>query len=121
MSGGSLAKKRAPAYIVGTAGDPRVAGYQAARTRAGLAPAALLDYRDLIADPQRAAARLRAPARVRIESPGRDPQVLAGLLAAQAGEVAAAQAPWFDVRPWRELDGWTCLQGIRSDRAAAPE
>jgi ribosomal protein L11 methyltransferase len=47
--------------------------------------------------------------------------VLAGLLTAQAGEVAAAQARWFDVRPWRELDGWTCLQGIRSGHAAAPE
>jgi glutathione synthase/RimK-type ligase-like ATP-grasp enzyme len=75
------ATRRPPqAVIVGTAGDPRVAGYQAARARAGLAPAALLDYRDLIADPEGAAARLRAPARVRIESPGRDPQVLAGLL-----------------------------------------
>jgi hypothetical protein len=69
------------AVIVGTAGDPRVAGYQAARARAGLAPAALLEYRDLVADPPGAAARLAAPARVRIESPGRDPQVLAGLLA----------------------------------------
>jgi len=75
------ATRRPPqAVIVGTTGDLRVVGYQAARARAGLAPAALLDYRDLIADPEGAAARLRAPARVRIESPGRDPQVLAGLL-----------------------------------------
>ena len=75
------ARRPAQAVIVGTAGDPRVAAYQAARARAGLAAAALLDYRDLIADPEGTAAHLRAPARVRIESPGRDPQVLAGLLA----------------------------------------
>jgi len=69
------------AVIVGTAGDPRMANYQAARARAGLSPALLLDYRDLIADPMGAAARIATPALARIESPGRDPQVLAGLLA----------------------------------------
>jgi glutathione synthase/RimK-type ligase-like ATP-grasp enzyme len=68
------------AVIVGTAGDPRVAGYQAARARAGLSPAMLLDYRDLIAYPEEAAARIPAFARVRVESPGRDARVLAGLL-----------------------------------------
>lgn len=67
--------------VVGTAGDPRVAGYQAARARAGLPPAALVDYRDLVADPHATAARIPEGARVRIDSPGRDPQVLAGLLA----------------------------------------
>jgi glutathione synthase/RimK-type ligase-like ATP-grasp enzyme len=72
---------RQPAdVVVGTAGDPRVAGYQAARARAGLLPAVLLDYRDLIADPDSAAAGIPAWARVRIDSPGRDTQVLAGLL-----------------------------------------
>ena len=69
------------AVVVGTAGDPRVAGYQAARVRAGLPRAALLDYRELIADPDGAAARIAAPADVRIESPGRNAEVLAGLLA----------------------------------------
>jgi glutathione synthase/RimK-type ligase-like ATP-grasp enzyme len=73
---------RQPAdIVVGTAGDPRVAGYQAARARAGLPPAALVDYRDLVADPHATAARIPEGARVRIDSPGRDPQVLAGLLA----------------------------------------
>jgi hypothetical protein len=69
------------AVIVGAAGDPRVAGYQAARARSGLAPAVLLDYRDLIADPKGAVACISAVAHVRIESPGRDTRVLAGLLA----------------------------------------
>jgi glutathione synthase/RimK-type ligase-like ATP-grasp enzyme len=47
----------------------------------GLATAVLLDYRDLIADPDAAAARIPEGARVRIDSPGRNRQVLAGLLA----------------------------------------
>src|SRR5262245_47456345 len=67
--------------IVGAAGDPRIAAYQAARARCGLLPAALLDYRDLIADPDGAAGGIPASARVRIDSPGRDGRVLAGLLA----------------------------------------
>src|SRR5262249_12470170 len=66
--------------IVGAAGDPRVAGYQAARKRAGLPSAILLDYRDLIADPDGAAARIPEGARVRIDSPGRGAQALAGIL-----------------------------------------
>jgi glutathione synthase/RimK-type ligase-like ATP-grasp enzyme len=70
-----------PLVIVGTAGDPRVSGFQSALARAGRAPAALLDYRDLIVDPPGAASQLRGPATVRIDSPGRDPAVLAGLLA----------------------------------------
>jgi glutathione synthase/RimK-type ligase-like ATP-grasp enzyme len=72
--------------IVGTAGDPRVVGYQAALARAGLPTAPLLDYRDLIADPAGNAARIRGTGGVRIESPGRDPHVLAGLLALGAAE-----------------------------------
>src|SRR5258705_12471540 len=75
------APRQHQAVIVGAAGDPRVAGYQTARERAGLSPAVLLDYRDLIADSEGAAARICAPALVRIESPGRDRHVLAGLLA----------------------------------------
>jgi glutathione synthase/RimK-type ligase-like ATP-grasp enzyme len=70
-----------PVVIVGTAGDPRVSGFQSARARAGLPLARLLDYRDLVADPAGAARCLSGPATVRIDSPGRDPTVLAGLLA----------------------------------------
>lgn len=39
--------------------------------------------------------------------------VLAGLLARQADEVAAAYAPWFDVSPSPEREGWVRLHGRR--------
>jgi ribosomal protein L11 methyltransferase len=38
---------------------------------------------------------------------------LAGILAAQARGVAAAYAPWFDVREWEADAGWTTLEGVR--------
>lgn len=87
-----------PMVIVGTAGDPRVSGFQSARARAGRPPATLLDYRDLVVNPPGAANQLRGPATVRIDSPGRDPGVLAGLLALgidrceQAGSVCLSRA-----------------------------
>jgi len=37
--------------------------------------------------------------------------VLAGLLSRQAGEVAQAYQPWFDIGPVAERDGWTLLAG----------
>ena len=39
--------------------------------------------------------------------------VLAGLLDAQADEVARAHAPWFDIAPFATRDGWTALAGTR--------
>jgi len=39
--------------------------------------------------------------------------VLAGLLSRQAGEVAQAYRPWFDISPVAERDGWTLLAGRR--------
>ena len=39
--------------------------------------------------------------------------VLAGLLAAQADEVARAHAPWFDISTFATRDGWTALAGSR--------
>lgn len=39
--------------------------------------------------------------------------VLAGLLDAQCGDVAAAYASWFDMRPHASLEGWTALEGRR--------
>ncbi len=39
--------------------------------------------------------------------------VLAGLLSRQAGEVAQAYQPWFDIGPVAERDGWTLLAGRR--------
>lgn len=38
---------------------------------------------------------------------------LAGLLDAQAPEVAAAYGPWFDISPAARRDGWTMLAGRR--------
>ncbi|MBV6418222.1 MAG: Ribosomal protein L11 methyltransferase [Steroidobacteraceae bacterium] len=40
--------------------------------------------------------------------------VLAGLLASQAAEVAAAYQSWFDLRPSGEREGWTILSGSKS-------
>ncbi|MEJ0003245.1 MAG: 50S ribosomal protein L11 methyltransferase [Pararobbsia sp.] len=36
---------------------------------------------------------------------------LSGVLARQAGEVAAAYAPWIALEVWREHEGWVCLAG----------
>lgn len=41
--------------------------------------------------------------------------VLAGLLDAQADEVASAHAPWFDIEPFATRDGWTALTGVRTE------
>ncbi|HEU5468520.1 MAG TPA: 50S ribosomal protein L11 methyltransferase [Steroidobacteraceae bacterium] len=38
---------------------------------------------------------------------------LAGMLARQAGEVAQAYAPWFDIAPESEREGWALLAGRR--------
>ena len=38
---------------------------------------------------------------------------LAGILAAQADDVRAAYARWFDLRVWRAEDGWVLLAGQR--------
>ena len=40
---------------------------------------------------------------------------LAGLLAAQATEVAGAYAHWFNIATWRTCDGWPLLAGVRRD------
>jgi len=39
--------------------------------------------------------------------------LLAGILAEQAEVVADAYAPWFDIGPWAERDGWVALAGHR--------
>jgi len=39
--------------------------------------------------------------------------VLAGLLDAQAEEVAAAYRPWFDMQVYVSEEGWTALEGVR--------
>ena len=39
--------------------------------------------------------------------------LLAGLLAAQEAEVAAAYAPWFDIERHAQREGWVALRGLR--------
>ena len=39
--------------------------------------------------------------------------VLSGILSEQADEVIEAYAPWAALQPWRERDGWVCLEGRR--------
>jgi ribosomal protein L11 methyltransferase len=45
--------------------------------------------------------------------------VLSGVLETQAGEVAAAYAPWFTLAVWRQEDSWVALAGTRRDDAPA--
>jgi ribosomal protein L11 methyltransferase len=42
--------------------------------------------------------------------------VLSGILETQVGAVAAAYERWFNIEPWRTLDGWTALAGVRRAR-----
>jgi ribosomal protein L11 methyltransferase len=39
--------------------------------------------------------------------------LLAGILSEQAKVVADAYAPWFDIAPWAQRDGWVALAGSR--------
>ncbi|MER1968742.1 50S ribosomal protein L11 methyltransferase [Castellaniella sp. GW247-6E4] len=48
----------------------------------------------------------------RVESGGS--LVLSGVLERQAGEVAAAYAPWMALEVWRARDGWVCLTGRKT-------
>ena len=55
---------------------------------------------------------LLAPAlAMRVRAGGRI--VLSGILAPQAGAVAAAYAPWFIISAWDGDDGWVALAGVR--------
>ena len=53
-----------------------------------------------------------APDLARRATPG-GALALAGLLSAQAGEVAQAYRPWFDIGPAAEREGWVLLAGRR--------
>lgn len=48
-------------------------------------------------------ARVRAGGRI----------ALSGILAPQAEEILAIYGRNFDMRPWREEDGWVCLEGVK--------
>ncbi len=41
--------------------------------------------------------------------------LLAGILAEQAQGVTDAYAPWFDIAPWAQREGWVALAGNRID------
>ncbi|HEX6136840.1 MAG TPA: 50S ribosomal protein L11 methyltransferase [Casimicrobiaceae bacterium] len=42
---------------------------------------------------------------------------LSGILEAQAPEVIAAYAPWFELARWRSQDGWVLLSGAKAARS----
>jgi hypothetical protein len=92
--GGPCAAIDRPFVILGARGDPRVHGFGDALARAGLAPACLIDYRDICACPAGLAQELPAGAVLRIESPGRDPDVTRALLAAGVSPCRAAGEPF---------------------------
>jgi hypothetical protein len=87
-------KAERPFVILGGRGDPRVQAFGDALARAGLAPAHLIDYRDVCTSPSRFAAKLPAGALLRIESPGRDPVVTQALLAAGIASCRARGEPF---------------------------
>jgi hypothetical protein len=102
---GSHAVPDRPFVILGARGDPRVQAFGDALARAGLAPAHLIDYRDVCVRPSRPfAPEMPAGALLRIESPGRDPGVTKALLAAGIPPCRAAREPFItaDAAPLHE-------------------
>jgi hypothetical protein len=83
-----------PFVILGARGDPRVRGFSDTLVRAGLATARLIDYRDVCAGPAGLSQEIPARAVLRIESPGRDPDVTRALLAAGATPCRDAGEPF---------------------------
>lgn len=81
--------------------------------RAPLALRARLVVANILANPL----KLLAAALARHAAPGAR-IALAGILDAQAGEVAAAYAPWFDMEEAERAEGWTLLCGMRKAGAA---
>ncbi len=79
-----------------------------AGTDAPTPPPADLVVANILASPLKVLAPLLA---AQTRSGGRI--VLAGLLEAQADEVAAAYAPWFDMAVFDRAEGWAALQGVR--------
>lgn len=59
--------------------------------------------------------RVLAPLLASLTRPG-GKLVLAGILDAQAPAVTEAYAPWFDLAPSYQREGWTCLAGMRNER-----
>ncbi|MCL2310008.1 MAG: 50S ribosomal protein L11 methyltransferase [Proteobacteria bacterium] len=63
---------------------------------------------NILANPLRALAPLLAG---RTEPGGR--LILSGILEDQQEELCACYAPWFEIAPWKTLDGWVLLSGVR--------
>lgn len=57
-----------------------------------------------------------APRFAKLLAPGH-PLALSGILEDQAQHVAAAYAPWFDMKPATLREGWARLEGVRRDDA----
>jgi len=64
---------------------------------------------NILANPLRALAPLLAG---RTAIGGR--LILSGILEEQQEELCACYAPWFDIAPWKTLDGWVLLSGVRA-------
>ncbi len=77
-----------------------------------LAAAALPPFDVVVANILANPLRLLAPALARRTAPG-GRIVLSGVLAAQADEVAATYADWFNIDVWAVDEGWVALAGIR--------
>lgn len=73
------------AVVLGNPGSQRIDLFQAAMARAGLPPATVVPYRDLIAGRVRLEHVIREGSVLRIESPGRDFDVERAILALGAG------------------------------------
>ena len=78
-----------------------------------LAAAALPPFDVVVANILANPLRLLAPALARRTAPG-GRIVLSGVLAAQADEVAATYADWFNIGPWAVDEGWVALVGTRN-------
>jgi ribosomal protein L11 methyltransferase len=63
---------------------------------------------NILANPLRALAPLLAG---RTTTGGR--LILSGILEEQQEELCACYAPWFEIAPWKTLDGWVLLSGVR--------
>jgi len=59
---------------------------------------------------------LLAPVLARATAPG-GRIALSGILTAQAEDVIAAYAPWFNIARWREAEGWVLIAGARREDA----
>jgi ribosomal protein L11 methyltransferase len=113
--------------VVGTDVDPQAIAASAANAAANHVPAefvlpaalaanAYARFDVVVANILTNPLRMLAPAlAARVRPGGRI--VLSGILEAQAGEVIAAYADWFNIAVWRADEGWVALAGTRGAAA----